>query len=266
MQRRTLLKYLVAASAGAALERGVAFAQMPERVVAMCGGGSVAWESLCNVDAGLHEAFRWIERIGGSEELLVRNRLSAMIRDRHVAIDWHPNQDLPAIHPGLLGLFDKTSGRVYVPQALRSQPERVKAAILAHELTHAAWQVDQTGAELDAPSACLVDEARAYQVGLVLYARIFTLSGEGDGPRTALDQSLMAQVGELTALARERGSIAEGLNEMARRHLARSGYVQACARLGGGPAPQGDPGPEAPGGGDPGGDGGDEEGPDDEAE
>jgi hypothetical protein len=141
MKRMTLLKYLVAASAGAALEWGVAFAQMPERVVAMCGGGSVPWESLCNVDAGLHEAFRWIERIGGSEELLLRNRLSAMIRDRHVAIDWHPNHDLPAIHPGLLGLFDKTSGRVYVPQALRSQPERVKAAILAHEPTHAAWQV-----------------------------------------------------------------------------------------------------------------------------
>lgn len=88
----------------------------------------------------------------------------------------------------------------------------------------------------------------------MLYARIFTLSGEGDGPRTALEQSLMAPVGELAALARDRGSIAEGLNEMARRHLARSGYVQACASLGGGAAPQADADPEAPGEGDPGGD------------
>lgn len=231
MKRRTLLTYLALSAATAAVGR-VTPALAQERVGVMCGHGPVPWESLCNVEPELHDAFRWIERIGGGEDFFLRDRLSAMIRDRHAAIDWHPNGDLPIIHPGLLGLYDPSTGRVYVPQALKGQPERVKATILAHELAHAIWQVDEMGAGLDAVRGCLANEALAYNVGLLLYARVFGLSGEGDYPESAVDQLIMGDAAELGRLLNERGAD-EAFRLAATRHLVRSGRRSRCARDGG---------------------------------
>jgi hypothetical protein len=243
---------LFIALAFAVLPSGTAHAQTPDRVRAMCGAGPVAWESLCNVDPGLHDSFILIEQIGGSPDFIVRNRLSAMIRDRHAAIDWHPNEALPSIHPGLLGLYDSSTRRVYVPRALGQEPLRVKTTILAHELTHAIWDVDDMGAGMDRARACVANEALAYRVGIILYPRLYAISGEGERPRSALDANLMRDVLDWLELSGGQRFTTEGLNQLTTRHLTRGGYVQRCARLRDAGAPADTPPPdEAPPSSDP---------------
>jgi hypothetical protein len=226
----TTVKRLLVVAVIAAFWGGVAHAQTPDRVKAMCGDRAVPWESLCNVDPGLHEAFVLIERIGGDPDFIVRNRLSAMIRDRHAAIDWHPNLNLSSIHPGILGLYDISTSRVYVPQALKGEPLRVRTAVLAHELTHAAWEADNLGAGMSGPLACLSNEALAYQVGMMIYARVYLMTGEGDAPRSRNDQFLMGQILDGLTLSGGQQFTREGLDRLSARHLATNGYLEKCAQ------------------------------------
>ena len=226
---RAALATLTAVVAMAAtFSSGVAHAQTPDRVKAMCGNQPVPWESLCNVDPGLREPFLLIEQIGGEPDFLVRNRLSAMIRDRHAAIDWHPNGSLTSSHPGLLGMYDSSTSRVYVPQALRDEPQRVKTAVLAHELTHAIWDTDKFGAEMEGPLACIANEDLAYRVGMIIYARVFDMTGEGDRPRSALDASLMSQIVSWLELSGGRRLTADGLELLSWQHLSGDGYLEKC--------------------------------------
>ena len=206
----------------------VAHAQTPDRVRAMCGDQPVRWESLCNVDPGLRESFLLIEQIGGEPDFLVRNRLSAMIRDRHAAIDWHPNAALPSIHPGLLGMYDSMTRRVYVPQALKTEPRRVRTAVLAHELAHAIWDADHVGAEMDGALACLSNEALAYKVGILIYARLYFMTGEGDGPQSAHDAELMSHLGAWVQLSAGQRPTADGLDLLTGQHLLSNGYFERC--------------------------------------
>jgi len=226
------VKLVLAVATALLLSSGVVHAQTPDRVKAMCGNQAVAWESLCNVDAGLREPFALIEQIGGEPDFLIRDRLSAMIRDRHAAIDWHPNGTLTSTHPRLLGLYDESTRRVHVPQAPGNEPLRVKTAVLAHELTHAIWNVDDMGAGLEAPIACLANEDLAYKIGLAIYARVYFLSGEGDRPRSAIDQSLLLQSLEWLQFPGGQQFTPEGLEQMGRRHLLGAGYLERCFQPG----------------------------------
>ena len=208
----------------------VAYAERPSRVAALCGAGDVAWDSLCNVEPDLREAFVLIEQIGGGEGLLLRDRLSAMVRDRHAAIDWHPDQSLSVTHPGLLGMFDPSTGRVYVPRGLKDEPLRVRTAVLAHELTHAIWQVDGMDGDEEPALACLANEALAYRVGLVLYARLIMMTNEGLEPRSRTDAGLQRELGAWLKLS-DGKLTADALDKLAAAHLLRNGYVERCASV-----------------------------------
>ena len=207
---------------------GVAYAERPSRVVALCGAGDVPWDSLCNVEPELREAFTLIEQIGGGEGLLLRDRLSAMIRDRHAAIDWHPDQSLSVTHPGLLGMFDTSTGRVYVPQGLKHEPLRVRTAILAHELMHAIWDVDAMDGDEEPAIACLANEATAYRVGMLLYARVLAMTNEGSQPLSQADANLQHDLGAWLAYSGGKLTV-EGLDRLAADHVIGNGYVERCA-------------------------------------
>ena len=60
---------------------------------------------------------------------------------------------------------------MYLPQGLRPEPLRVRAAVMAHELGHAALQFDDVDAGLKPAEACLELEARAYKIGMIVYER-----------------------------------------------------------------------------------------------
>ena len=206
----------------------VVYAARPSRVEALCGAGDVPWDSLCNVEPELREAFVLIEKIGGGEGLLLRDRLSAMIRDRHAAIDWHPDPSISVTHPGLLGMFDSSTGRVYVPQGLRDEPLRVRTAILAHELTHAIWEVDGMDADLDPALACVGNEMMAFRVGILMYARVIGMTDEGTRPRSQTDAGLQQQLAVWLQLSDGKLTV-EGLDKLAAAHVLRNGYVEHCA-------------------------------------
>ncbi len=189
--------------------------RVPPNVERLCGSTPVPWESLCNVHPDLHAAFLRIEQLPFDYQ---RDRISAMVRDRHVTVEWEPF-DSGATH---LGRFNLREATVWIPQRITREPTRVKGAIVAHELWHAATEVYQLlgpKSQWDPVEYCLEDESGAFINGLAA----FSFFADQDGwprPRTALDAYLMG-------LALDPSHS----DTLAEQHLEEDGYHERCGAL-----------------------------------
>lgn len=179
----------------------------------------VGWDSLCNVEPELRRAFLWLERVDGLPHF--RDRISAMVRDRHVTVEW----DWDDWNTDHLGAYHRKTRQIKVPIHLReNSPNRVLAGILAHELWHAHAEVRGLFQPFTA-RACLDDERDAFVVGLLFYANVYWISGEPGRPMHEADEFYR----ELMLEWEQGGATAETLQTMAREYLADKGYVFICA-------------------------------------
>jgi hypothetical protein len=177
------------------------------------------WESLCNVEPELRRSYLLIEQVGDLDTS--RDALSGMVRDRKVRVEWDW-QDVNVTH---LGAFMPWTRQVLVPAHIRGQPDRVEAAILAHELMHAF--ANHLG--LFRPftqQSCLEDEKLAFMIGQIYYDRVSQFSGRPDRPATNLDATFSLQQLDWAL----RGGKRAGLEQMAHEHLIRNGYLAHCTR------------------------------------
>ena len=148
-----------------------------------------------------------------------RERISGMIRNRHVTVEW----DWSITDQDTLGGFHRRTRQVLMPPHLRGGPDRVEAAILAHELWHAYAEHVGWFQPLTA-SSCLEDERQAFKVGLLFYVRLHAAEAPSE-PAGGPD-------GFLWLLAREwdrRGGSDAALAEMAQEHVVDRGYYFRCA-------------------------------------
>ena len=187
-------------------------------------GASPDWSSLCNVEPELRQPFLMIEQV--VDLSYSRDRLSRIVRDRNVTIDWDWNA-ASAIH---LGAYLPRSGQVLVAARVRGEPARVEASILAHELWHAygSWQGQYRPFT---EASCLADERAAFMTGLLYYNRLLTQSGDAR-PGSPLDDLMM----QIDARWRLSGGDQAALEAIADDHLGVDGYHQYCAQFG--PSPR----------------------------
>ena len=192
------------------------------RAAPECGVGAQApWESLCNVDGTLRPSYLWLERVDLRGFDGFRDRISGMVRDKKVTVEW--SREVP---PGILGAWHSQTRRVLIPAQLQGQPDRVEAAILAHELWHSYNHLTGTHRPFTIAS-CLADEREAYMVGQLFYAGVFSLTGENTITSSPLDRTFL-----LDALAWIRSRTpAETLAAMAERHVRDNNYAAVCARM-----------------------------------
>jgi hypothetical protein len=177
-------------------------------------------DSLCNVEPELRPAYLAIERVADLPH--TGQRIAVLVRERRVRIDW----DWGDTNPYHLGQYRAADGRVVVAAHLRGQPDRVEAAVLAHELWH-AYAASQ-GLFPATMAGCLEDEKAAFMVGAAYYNRLLHRSADRE-PRSEIDARMLA-------IDREwfrRGASQADLETLADEHLASNGYLQRCARYGG---------------------------------
>ena len=193
------------------------------RVVEMCGDGPVPWESTCNIEPQLVAGYLRIEQV---QDLgFYRDRISAMVRDRHVTVEWEA-QETDLTH---LGRFNARSRQVLIPRAIAREPDRVKAAIMAHELWHAVYAVRGYRRELSPSERCLDNEREAFQTGLVFYDRMTRITAEPLVPLSRTDGYLF----DLMFRWADRGSGPDGLRSLADEHVVQQGYHDRCGALSG---------------------------------
>jgi hypothetical protein len=202
------------------------WAPLPPRVGEMCGQPPVAEESLCNVDEDLQDAFLLVERIVAEGGDALSEHLGNMIRSRLVSVEWYP--DPTAIDAGLLGMYEERSHRVYLSQRLRPEPLRVRAAVLAHEVDHAALLFDGVGEHLRPAEACLENEAKAFKVEIVVYERARHLVAEPSGPEGSVDRHLADELDMWWRLSGGETFTPAGLDDLANRHIFLHGYAIDC--------------------------------------
>jgi hypothetical protein len=194
----------------------------------MCGEPPVPGESLCNVEEGLQDAYLLIERIVADDGTGVPKRVSAVVRDRLVSVEWYPNPDPTSVRAGLMGMYDGSSHRVYLPQGLRPEPLRVRAAVMAHELGHAALLFDGVGAGLRPAEVCLQNEAEAFKVGIVVYERARHLVDEPGRSEGSVDRHLADELDLWWRLSGGEAFTPSGLDDLANRHIFIHGYAIDC--------------------------------------
>lgn len=200
----------------------------PPRVREMCGEPPVPSESLCNVEEGLHDAYVLVERLVADDGVGIPERVSAVVRDRLVSVEWYPNPDPTSVRAGLMGMYDGASHRVYLPQGLRPEPLRVLAAVMAHELGHAALLFDGVGAGLKPAEACLQNEAEAFKVGMTVYERARGSVDEPAGAEGSVDRHLAEELDLWRRLSGGETLTASGLDDLANRHVFLHGYAIEC--------------------------------------
>ncbi|MFN8632659.1 MAG: hypothetical protein U0893_02305 [Chloroflexota bacterium] len=201
---------------------------MPPRVREMCGELPVAEESLCNVHEELRDAYLLVERIVGEEGDDVPDRARAMVRDRLVTVEWLHGADPTSVRAGLAGMYAESSHQVLLPQGLRSEPLRVRASVVAHELGHAALLYDNVSAGLRPAELCLDHEARAYKVGIRAYDRARQLVQEPPGDEGSVDRHLADEMAMWQRLSGGDSLTAAGLDDLATRHVFIHGYAVDC--------------------------------------
>ena len=205
------------------------WAPMPPRVREMCGDPPIAEENLCNVEDGLRDAYSLVDHIvvaDGRDD--VPDRVSAVVRDRLVSVEWYPNPDPTSVRTRLMGMYNETSHQVYLPQGLRAEPLRVRAAVMAHELGHAALLFDGVGAGLKPAEACLENEARAYKIGMIVYERARHFVDEPGGPEGSVDRHLADELDLWWRLSGGEAFTPGGLEDLANRHIFIHGYTNDC--------------------------------------
>jgi len=205
-----------------------------DRVREMCGDEPVPRESLCNVAGELQEAFMLVEWVVATADFPVTDPPKRVVREREVAVDWYPDPDPAMLRPGLLGLYEPSSRRVYLPQGLGDEPLRVRAAVLAHELSHASWYVEGLGAGLPPARACLENEKRAYAVGIATYERSaavtgLDVTGREDRPPGQVDRYLAEELSLWRQLSGGGGLTTEALGDLANRFIFQNGYAERCS-------------------------------------
>jgi hypothetical protein len=175
------------------------------------------WEALCNVEPELRPSYLWLERV--AELTYFRERISGTVRDRRVTVEW----DWEASDPNQLGAYELRTRRVLLPTHLRGGPDRVEAAIMAHELWHAYADLHGRHRPLTLHT-CLEDEKEAFAVGVLFYAHVYARTGEPGRPMTAADDHLR----QLMLEWEEGGGTDAVLAAMAQRHVVDKGYFFRC--------------------------------------
>jgi hypothetical protein len=174
-------------------------------------------DSLCNVEPELRRAYLAVERVGDLP--YTGERIAALVRERRVRIEW----DWADANPYHLGQYRAAAGQVAIAAHLRGQPDRVEAAVLAHELWHA-----YAGSHNLFPATaagCLEDEKAAFMVGAAYYNRLLHLAAD-KAPRSEVDARMQAIDREWLG----RGGAQADLDTLADEHLAANGYLQRCSR------------------------------------
>ena len=181
-----------------------------------CAEGA-PWESLCNVEPELRRSFLRLERV--AELAHFRERISGMVRNRRVTIEW----EWSLTDRETLGGYNRRTHQVLMPPHLRGGPDRVEAAIMAHELWHA--YTEHVGVFQPFTAAnCLEDERQAFKVGMLFYVRLYAAEAPSE---LANDTE-----GFLWLLAREwdrRGGSDAALDALAQEHVVDRGYYFRCA-------------------------------------
>jgi hypothetical protein len=203
-------------------------AALPNRVRELCGEEPISFDTLCNVDEDLREAFLLVERIVGAEGLPTLSRIAGVVRDGAVSIDWYPNPERSALRRGLIGLYADRDRRVYVPWLLHEEPLRVRASVMAHELDHAAWDVDQRGVGMTPDQSCLDGEIRAYKTGILVYEYTRRVFDEPKAPAGEVDTYLDGELVTWRMLSGGQTLADNGLNDLANRHIFSHGYDSRC--------------------------------------
>lgn len=153
--------------------------------------------------------------------------MTEVARERAVAGAWYPGRGAAEPQRSLIGIYDVSHRRVFLPQKHQAEPLRVRAAMLAHELSHAAWDVDGVGAELRPADACFQGEARAYKAGIVVYERL-RRDAPDDPPSSEVDRYLTAELARGYELAGGPPLAPGALDDLANRHLFLNGYDETC--------------------------------------
>lgn len=201
---------------------------LPNRVRELCGAEPISFETLCNVDEELRDAFLLVERIVGADGLPMLSRVAGVVRDGAVSVDWYPNPDQAALRRGLIGMYSDRDRRVYIPQLLREEPLRVRVSVMAHELDHAAWDVDQRGAGLTPGQDCLDGEIHAYKTGMLVYEFIRRVLDGPSDPSSEVDTYLDGELATWRQLSGSQTLTDSGLNDLANRHIFGRGYDSHC--------------------------------------
>jgi hypothetical protein len=200
----------------------------PTHVREMCGEPPIAAESLCNVEAGLQDTYLLVERIAEDAGDALPSRIGALVRDRLVSVEWHPDPDPTSVSAGLVGMYDAATHRVSLRQGLREEPLRVRASVVAHELGHAALHFDGAGAQLRPAEACLQNEAEAFKVGMIVYERARRLDDEPAGGEGSVDRHLAGELDAWWQLSGGKTFTPAGLDDLANRHIFLHGYAVDC--------------------------------------
>ena len=175
------------------------------------------WESLCNVEPELRRSYLWIERV--ADLTFFRERISGVVRNRQVTVEWA----WEITDPDFLGGFSARNRRVVLPVHLRGGPDRVEAAIIAHELWHGYG--DLTGRHRpETFQNCLEDEREAFMVGMLFYDRLYALTPERRQPTPGAD----AHFHGLRREWEERDGTDATLATMADEHVRNRGYFLRC--------------------------------------
>jgi hypothetical protein len=204
------------------------WAPVPPQVRAMCGEPPIAEESLCNVEEGLHDAYLLLEHIASDGQDDVPGRVSAVVRDRLVSVEWYPNADPTSVRAGLMGMYNEGTHRILLPQGLRGEPLRVRSSVMAHELGHAALLYDEVAAGLRPAETCLEHEARAYKVGIIVYERARHLIDEPGGAEGSVDRHLADELDLWWRFSGGETFTPSGLDDLANRHIFLHGYAIDC--------------------------------------
>jgi hypothetical protein len=175
-----------------------------------------SWSSLCNVEHDLRPSYLWIEQV---EDLTYfRERISGMVRNRHVSVRW----DRQIKDPDFFGGFKPQTREVFVAGHLRGGPDRVESSIIAHELWHAYGH--HHGRNTRTLYGCLEDEKEAFAVGLLFYDRLLAVSRERPVAKPGVDSFFYGLRLEWQA----RGGTDAAMAAMADEHVKNRGYLFHC--------------------------------------
>lgn len=209
---------------------------MPSRVVELCGDLPIPVESLCNVEESLRDSFLLIERIvamqrdGAPPEVdaaPLPDSVVLVVRERQISVEWYSTANSTDLRDGLMGLYDENRHQIHLGPALRPEPQRVWASVMAHELGHAALQQEGVGGNLRPAEACLENEARAFKIGMVAYVYA-TRATSSEPVVLPVDRHLASEVDLWHQFSGGERLTAGGLDDLAARHIFLHGYTIDC--------------------------------------